>query len=127
KLGDERAARGVDITLVMIADIGGRPGVKVALELAVSILEERPVEIALVAHGDQKVKARLSPQESALPASPLPLRCFNCLRSAASASPRTHDRRGRSPASSCKPPAPAPRRRSIHRRPSPIPGAACAW
>ena len=127
ELADQRATGSVHVALVVVSNVGSGPGVELALELAVPFLEERPVEIAFVAHGDRKGGRDAIRTKNARPASPLPPSIFSCLRSAASASPRRHDRRGGSPASSCRPPAPAPRRRSLHPRPSPIPGAASAW
>jgi hypothetical protein len=72
ELSDQRAAGGVHVTFVLVSNVGSSPGVELALELAVPFLEERPVEITLVAHGDRKAGATRSARRCPARLSPAP-------------------------------------------------------
>ncbi len=104
--GHQFAAVAVDVGVRVLRDVLARPGVQLALHLDMARFEERPVQVAVVAH--------VSPW-------------LSCPRRWASASRQRRDRRGRSPRSACTAPGPGPRPRWPGRRPSPIRGAACSW
>src|SRR6185503_19892882 len=72
ELADQRAASGVHVTFVVVSNVGSSPAVELALELAVPFLEERPVEITFVAHGDRKAGATRSARRCPARVSPAP-------------------------------------------------------
>ncbi len=72
ELADQRAAGSVHVAVVVVSNVGSGPGVELALELAVPFLEERPVEITFVAHGDRKAGATRSARRCPARLSPAP-------------------------------------------------------